>query len=361
MATKKKETSSEPVRKSAGIYTVNGQEIRGAKDGKAAQAKYDKKYGAKKKEKTVTTPVAETPAAPPPPTTFESKNPFGGKKLKVDENGNLVEEEYLTPGEQDLFDKNQKGASGAYDRIESFQQNPFEYQKEFNSAFDQVYNLGRQKLDDRFAREDQMNRQRLANEGITEGSEQYNQRMKDFQTARSDADSQLRSDSLNFAGSQYDRAFGTRKNYEDIARSMLQGPRTGTSDTSNYYNQWSAGQRQDDQQASDESLLGIRNQFESRENSKQRDLTRWQTNKSLAGRGGGGGGGGGGGTSFEDRLAQTQAMNDLNFQDWTRKQTWAAQNTPKQKQPNPWLQLGATALGAAATGAGQSFGSSWSK
>ena len=77
-----------------------------------------------------------------------------------------------------------------------------------NSQTDALYGRSTQYMDDQFGRSEDSMRSRLANQGITEGSEAFTNAMKDFNRGKEQAYSGARNDAIAGGGAEASRMFG---------------------------------------------------------------------------------------------------------------------------------------------------------
>lgn len=102
----------------------------------------------------------------------------------------------LSPQQQAIFDQSQKAELGLAElaneqigKVGNILDTPFEFDNQ--DAANWAYDLGAQRLDPRFAQEEEALRTRLANQGIRQGSSAYDSAMRSLSESKNDAYNQL--------------------------------------------------------------------------------------------------------------------------------------------------------------------------
>jgi hypothetical protein len=118
----------------------------------------------------------------------------------------------FTPEQQAIFDASQQAqtnlaniASEQSDRVSQALSDPFEFNNQ--DAANWAYDLGAQRLDPRFAREEASLRDKLINSGIRPGTEAWNREMSRLGESKNDAYNQLM---LTGRGQAFGEALATR-------------------------------------------------------------------------------------------------------------------------------------------------------
>lgn len=83
-----------------------------------------------------------------------------------------------------------------------------DFSAERNRVEDALYNRATSRLDDRFGRDQSALEQKLANQGLQQGSEAYTNAMKDFSFGKNDAYDQAMNSAIANAGGEQSRLFG---------------------------------------------------------------------------------------------------------------------------------------------------------
>ena len=131
----------------------------------------------------------------------------------------------FTPEQQAIFDASQQAqtnlaniASEQSDRVSQALSDPFEFNNQ--DAANWAYDLGAQRLDPRFAREEASLRDKLINSGIRPGTEAWNREMSRLGESKNDAYNQLM---LTGRGQAFGEALATRNQPLNELSALLTG------------------------------------------------------------------------------------------------------------------------------------------
>lgn len=225
-----------------------------------------------------------------------------------------------------------------------------DFSAERQRVSDTIYKQAASRLDPRYAREEENFRQRMADMGISEGSDVYKDRFKQFIQNKNDAYQQAGDQAYLAGGQEQQRMYGMGADaYSRALTGKLaeyEVPTQQLNALSPYYQPYAQA-----------GLLGLNNQFDQQKLALQHQYNLEEMK--AAPRGGGGGGGGGGGTDPIALLnAKTQAEKDL--------LAFQYANDPRYSQGNGksgtnWGGLLGGIAGSFASGFGNSFGAGLGK
>ena len=196
---------------------------------------------------------------------------------------------------------------------------PTDFMASRQKAADAAYAASTRRMDDRFARDEENLRQRLYNQGVTEGSEKFNNALNDFRenknAAYADAQNQAYLTGQSEQNMQFGQGLAANQNAFGQQMQTWQAPLQQLQAYSPYYQTGAAGQRLDQQLNYQTGAREDTQQFTSEQAAldfeRQKKLAAQQQKYALAQinatpRGGGGGGG------------------PMPFDEWARRQDYAA-------------------------------------
>lgn len=166
------------------------------------------------------------------------------------------------------------------DRPEFAGQNLPQFQTDFGAdrrrVEDAMYGRQRELLDDRFGREEESFRQRMADQGIPEGSELFERRYQDFNRAKNDAYESARVSAMQQGSQEQQRQFNqtaqSRNQMFNEQALQYQMPLQQLGAFNPYFQGMTQGQLQNDQQAFQQSTLDQQQAFEQAQLGRTQDF-----------------------------------------------------------------------------------------
>lgn len=147
---------------------------------------------------------------------YNESTPFGSRQWTRDAQGNWTSTTSLSPEQQALYDQDvalsrQYGqtAQSLLGNAQDTLSDPFSFTgSDRQRVEDQIYGGMTSRLDDRFGRAQSQLETRLANQGITPGSEAYTAAMRDFQYGQNDAYQQAMTQATGLGLNEAQNEFG---------------------------------------------------------------------------------------------------------------------------------------------------------
>jgi len=152
-------------------------------------------------------------------------DPFTGKSYSVPQ---YSATETLSPGQQAIFDQSQQaklGLSQGANNLSTALANRPNTPIDTTAVENRISDLGQQRLDPRFSREQSALENRLANQGLTQGSAAWQAEMQNFGQNKNDAYNQL---ALNGRGQALSEAIATRNQPINEISALLSGSQVQT-------------------------------------------------------------------------------------------------------------------------------------
>jgi len=170
-------------------------------------------------------------------------NPYGSQNVTYDANGNPTITQSLNPYEQRLLDQERDIDYQSNQTIGGLQQQAnknFSQPLDFNGISeipgqedlagarkrveDQLYQGYSARLNERFKQDDESFRQRMANEGVSEGSEKYNRLFGQYKQSQTDANQQALNAATEQGGAEQERYYnqGLTSRQQGINERMTQ-------------------------------------------------------------------------------------------------------------------------------------------
>lgn len=152
---------------------------------------------------------------------YNENTPYGSREWTQDANGNWTSNTTLSPEQQALFDQENRLSQQYGDTAQSLLSNtqqqmsqPFQFSDTDRSRVEgAVYDSMASRLDPQFDRRETSLHTRLANQGLSPGSEAYTNAMQDYNFARNDAYDQANRAAVQLGVQETNNAFN-RQAYE---------------------------------------------------------------------------------------------------------------------------------------------------